>query len=95
MFHRAFPNKHIPVTSLSKLYRSHGIKRKLIRKKKSLYPGSEERIREQTEQARVQLQAAIDSNVKVIYCDEAVFTKSTNQKACFTNRCNTFRLTQE
>ena len=95
MFHRVFPDKHIPVTSLRSLYLSHGIKRKLIRKRKSLYPGNEERIREQTEEARSKLQQAIDEGIKVIYCDEVVFTKSTNQKADFTNRCSTFRLTQE
>ena len=45
-FHRQFTDKRIAVTSLRRLYLSHGVRRKKIRKEKVMPPALRERYTE-------------------------------------------------
>ena len=52
LFHRKFTNKIIAPMTLWRLYKKNGIKRKAVRKAKTLPDGGEKRWEEQKQRAR-------------------------------------------
>ena len=74
-FHRQFTDKRIAVTSLRRLYLSHGVRRKKVRKEKVLPPRLKERYTEQCCAVLANIHAAKSSGRKLVYCDEIVFSK--------------------
>ena len=74
-FHRQFTDKRIAVTSLRRLYLSHGVRRKKVRKEKVLPPRLKERYTEQCCAVLANIHAEKSSGRKLVYCDEIVFSK--------------------
>ena len=72
--------------SLCRLYQKHGIKRKVIRKKKVLPFGGEEEHEKQLKEARDGLQEHFKLGSKIVYLDEVFFTRTVNQTRDY---CNT------
>ena len=74
-FHRQFTDKRIAVTSLRRLYLSHGVRRKKVRKEKVMPPRLKERYSEQCCAVLAKINEEKSSGRKIIYCDEIVFSK--------------------
>jgi hypothetical protein len=78
--------------TLWRLYKKNGIKRKAVRKAKTLPDGGEKRWEEQKQRARAGTRLAIKNKAKLIYLDEVVFSKTTLQTQDFSSSYNGFKI---
>ena len=76
--------------ALCRLYKKHGIRRKVIRKKKVLPFGGELKHKEQLEEARAGLEEHIKLGNKVVYLDEVFFTRTVNQTRDYCNSYSSY-----
>ena len=75
-FIKQFPGSRMGYTLLSKVYRMHGVKKRMITWKKKANNRTElEYMREKKKLLR-QLEKAKKDGYRIIYLDEAMFTKS-------------------
>ena len=81
--------------TLWRLYKKHGIKRKAVRKAKTLPDGGEKRWEEQKQRAREGLRQAIKNKAKLIFLDEIVFSKTTLQTQDYSPSYNSFKIDQK
>ena len=86
MLHRQFPELKISRYHLRLAYRQAGIKKKAIRIKKSKPPQNQEKINQETKNAFKELMEARLERHRIIYCDEMCTTRSTIQKAEWSER---------
>ena len=77
MFTRQFPHKKTSPTTLSRIYREYGVRRKKIRYTKLTTGRQKRKIRQTARDARDLLTDYVARGFRVIYIDETMFTKST------------------
>lgn len=82
MFHRRFPDTTVSVTTLRKAYKEGGVRYKFIKRTKKAIDFSNQYYRDLFDEMYRLLQEAEESNSKIIYLDEAIFSFNTfNTKA--------------
>jgi hypothetical protein len=90
LFTNSFPDKELSGGKLWHLYNLKGIKFKKVARKKMVPPHRAFLIPEQTTKAYRELKQARAEGLKVVWCDEVMFTKHTNKDRDWSARgCNT------
>ena len=79
LFHRQFTNKRVAVTSLRRLYLSHGIRRKKVRMEKVMPRVQREDFVNNCQLLLAKLEQARSEGRQLIYLDEINFTKRSLQ----------------
>ena len=74
-FHKQFPTKTIPITTLRRLYLQHKIKRKKVRQEKYLPLHIKEKFGLHCQELIEKLDFVNNDNRKLIFLDEINFTK--------------------
>ena len=77
LFHRRFGEIKIDYSTILRVYREHGIKRKALRYVKTLKYQAPEKRAEQTRMMLAEVSRAVECGKRLIYVDEAMFTTST------------------
>ena len=95
LFHRQFPDKRIKPRSLLSVYSKHRIHRKMVRMIKIQEDSKMEEYEVLRSIAREQLQEKFNRKIKVIFCDEVVFTKKTCQLREYSNKYKNIVLDQK
>ena len=88
LFSSKFSDKSITGSSLWHLYHKHGIKFKLVAVKKIPSKDKREQIKAETKVAFDELDTARRLQLKVVYCDEIMFTKATAKKRDWSSKGN-------
>ena len=76
LFHRIYTDKRISITSLRRLYIKNKVKRKQVRKEKSLPPHIEADFQPRCNNLLTQITVNKRAGFKIIYLDEILFSKS-------------------
>ena len=89
LFHRQFPERKMNETLLRKIYRLHGVKKKVIRWKKRLKANTLKKFEKLKEDLRKEVQLARDQGFEILYTDECMFTRKSLQPIEYSRRsCN-------
>ena len=75
-FRKQFPGSKMGYTLLSKVYKMHGVKKRTITWKKKANVRTEEEYKREKKKLLRQLEKARKDGYRIIYLDEAMFTKS-------------------
>ena len=75
-FKKQFPLSKMGYTLLSKVYKMHGVKKRTITWKKRNNNRTEEEYKKEKKKLLRQLEKAKKDGYRIIYLDEAMFTKS-------------------
>jgi hypothetical protein len=85
-FKNRFPHAGITPSSLGRLYKQHGIKKKVICRNKRM-PGPEQhKMMEQRADVLARLEHANNMDLEIVYVDECCFTKKDIMKREWSNR---------
>ena len=95
LFHRKFPHKRIAVTSLRRLYLTHGIKRKIVRQEKLRPSHIRDNLEESKRKKLAEINAAIAEGRKMLWLDELNFTKRTLQSKEWSSKNTNLSVDQE
>ena len=88
LFHRQFPEQHIPPQYLGLLYKQHGVQLKYVQIVKEPKPKNIEENKEMLALARQLLKEALQRNMKVLFADETCFTGKTLPRQTFASKGN-------
>lgn len=77
LIHRRWPDLHISPSKLANVYKSNGIKRKVIILKKVIKHNNQEKWLQQAMQMKQEILSAELQSKKIIFVDESMFTIST------------------
>ena len=80
LYHRQFPERKISVTLLRKVYRLHGIRKKVIRWTKPIRPSKAKKYGKVLEELRQEVEAAEAEGYEVCYTDECMFSRKSVPK---------------
>ena len=80
MSHRVYPEIHINPTLLTKLYKMHGIKKRVIQLTKNINPKKSKGYTIWKEEMAEKLKIATAEGYRIIYIDETMFTRNTIKK---------------
>ena len=74
-FHRQFPDRWTYPVKISRLYKQHGVKQRLVRITKSAGDQSLQKHMTELEKCRELVKTAMADGLPIVYADETVFTK--------------------
>jgi hypothetical protein len=75
LFHRRFPNKRIAITSLRRLYLTHGLRRKRVRMEKVMPPAARAIFVDKCRDLVERMRLMAHQGRMIVFLDEIVFTK--------------------
>ena len=86
MFHRQFPERKLNPTLLRKVYRLHGIKKKVLIYKKRLKPHMAEKFEQLKQELREAIAEMKEQGYELCYTDECMFTRTSVAKGEWSQR---------